>query len=327
MKYTAKSFLSAFVLSVAAVSCQSDGPTAPATEMDNSKISFSYGDRGRLIDDNTFTIFHVFGGYWDGPNQWALSYEPIFDGRKVTRVAGTYWDYENHEKWLEGRAYKFYAIGMETPELPANVKTRGQYVYNPETGVAKNYYPIVIDDITIDDTLQSDIVLAESDEIIGKAPGWNDVVALTFKHILANVRVVFVNRDAARPVTVSDVRIEHFYSRSSYGSYYSNGVPTVCWSPWPDSDSRRTSCLTLRFGGEGQCTLTDRAVTDSGFVIPFDYTGEYSTGMGSMWRVTLKYNVIEDGVTTEYSAKLDPLWEEGGAYAYNIYIGNPPTTQ
>ena len=274
----------------------------------------------RSFDATSFETFYVYGGYWSGSNPWALTYHQVFDGRRVDRYSTGQWDYDGHERWEEGETYKFYAIGIEGDRLPSGVTTHGFYIYDEVSGVGKMHYPLVISNLQVDDAFQGDIVYASTPEIVAQREGFNSIVQLQFRHILSRLEFVFSNA-SSEAVTLSDLRLEHFFSISSYEYYASGGG--LSWSPWPLADSRRTARLTLRFDGRTEATLApdEKLVSDEGFVIPFDYNSAYATGMGYAYDVALSFTVgYASGRRATQVITMRPLWEEGKSYKYSVQL-------
>jgi hypothetical protein len=316
-------YLPILLLTALCGACSDVLPTGPFEQDEINETSFIAFSNAvdaspdtRSLTDANFTSFYVYGGYWSGSG-WSQSWNSVFHGRRVDKNALGAWDYDNHERWQEGMHYKFYALGVEGGELPAGVTTNGFYVYDESVGVGRMHYPMVISRISVDDTFQHDLVYAESPEIVAQREGWNAPVALTFSHILSRIAFRFTLPEGA--VMLSDVHIDYFFSTSSY-EYFSGTVTKLSWSPYPDTESRKRSRLTLRFGGATEAALTSRTVTtDEAFVIPFDYTSAYATGMGLPWDVRLNYRIdYADGTHTSHSQNFRPVWEEGKSYVYTV---------
>lgn len=307
---------------VSALSACSDSPEVEKKTPAVIGFSNNLDNISRSLTDDSFHTFYVTGGYWNQINPWNTEYVQVFTARRVFQQSPTFWDYENHEPWLEGNYYKFYAIGVEgdDEQLSVDFSTKQTYIWNSEKGSGKMYYIPVISELTVDDSFQKDIVFAESDEILGLEQGANKPVQLAFKHILSRLSVTFeYTGESSDKVEVSDVKLTHFYNKSAYN--YLNNV-SVDWSPWPISEDRKTTELNFKFGDEYHATVKGQTETSEAFVIPFDYTNGYATGMGSVWRVTLSYTVTINGSQSTKSIEFDPTWVEGKAYNYTVQISN-----
>ena len=323
----ARHLLAAITVAAMLAACSDHDADAPRQQ---SMIGFSFaiadsgtdsGTDSRSLSDQNFETFYVTGGYWKQINPWNTEYVSLFDARRVWRQYGNNWDYLNHEPWIKGNWYKFYAIAVEgDDEALSSVKpeVRQTYVYDSTKGSGKNYWVPVINDLRVDDTFQRDILFAESDEVVGMAWGENSAVSLKFKHILSRVRITFeFPADGGDEAEVSDVTLVHFYNRSSYNQL--SGA-SVDWSPWPVSEDRKTSSLRFAFGGSSVTTVMGSVTSDEAFVIPYDYTSGYATGMGDAWRVQLRYDVTIGGVKTSHVSTFDPVWTAGTAYNYTIRL-------
>ena len=319
--------LSSFVLLAALLSLAACASNDVIEEQEGKKaqIGFSFSvedgnsDSRALTMDN-FDAFYVYGGYrtedqWGGVN---YDNQQIFNGREVSKVSDDYWDYQNHEYWVEGGIYKFYGYSLD------NTKSSKAKITTYWNG-SRTMYTLALDGYTCDNNNQKDLIYTESNEIVGLASGQNSRVQLVFRHLLSRISFKIVN-STSNPIQVDNFKVCKHYVTSNYGYHQvyvnnKNEVGTGWYSPadWSRSES---NSLTIKFGGKTNGTIkkNSSATSDYAYVIPYDYDAiSDKQSWNAVW-IDFKVTDQKTNVTTSYHSEIWPTWTEGGVQNYNIEI-------
>lgn len=265
-------------------------------------------------DGGNFSKFFVYGYYTQptAPNNPVS----VFDGEEVT-LAGGVWGYTNTRYWVPDATYRFYAYSCQnaTPSgAEAGLNLEGETLQQRAlklTGYTTHSH--------------HDLIFATNDGgIVGKEKD-NSKVALTFKHILSKINVVFDSEFApGYDIEVKSVSIQNIYDKANYNPY---GTPTT-WSSATRTSADETNPTRIALAliqGKNTASAADpndenseeiKAVTVDGYVIPH----EYSTSL-----VKLVFTIdVKQGDDVMFSRTLtgqwSPKWEEGKAYTYNVKI-------
>ena len=246
------------------------------------------------VTNNNLKAFYVFGDY-QNTDTWV----DVFDNTKVTGSgggSGSEWTPEQTAYWLDGKTYKFgaYANGAEGTSLEGAS-------FSAETGT-----------LTF-----KDYVVGENDLIAAIPASVNvgDPVALTFSHMLSQVKFTFTNEDAdTYTMKISDIKIESAVTTCT-GTYTNNGGAS-----WNDGTPNGTYDFGTLDNIAGTTGTTDL------LVIPQDnanlyvtFTATFTDGSGSEtpiaegdFKASLKYTANGTGT--------DNLWTPGYKYNYTATI-------
>lgn len=266
-------------------------------------------------ESGNFNKFYVYS-YYTQPDA-TNNPVSVFDGEEVTLNNGA-WGYENTRYWVPGATYRFYAYSCQNA-TPENAEAG----LNLEGGT-KEQRALKITGYTTHS--HHDLVFATNDGgIVGeeKEKG-NSKVALTFKHILTKINVVFDSEFApGYDIEVSNVSVQNIYDKANYNPY---GTPTWSSATRTSTDATNPTKIALALlTGKNIASAADptdaasvevEAITEDGYVIPH----EYSTSL-----VKLVFTInVKQGNDVMFSRTLtgqwSPNWDEGKAYTYNVKI-------
>lgn len=265
-------------------------------------------------EGGNFNKFYVYSYYTQptAPNNPVN----VFDGEEVT-LNGDAWGYVNTRYWVPGATYRFYAYSCQ------NATPAGAEAGMNLEGETLQQRALKITGYTTH--IHHDLIFATNDGgIVGKEKDQNAKVALTFKHILSKINVVFDSEFApGYDIVVRNVSIQNIYDKANYNPY---GTPTWSGATRTSTDETNPTKIELALiTGENVASAADpneedseevKAKTVDGYVIPH----EYSTSL-----VKLVFTIdVKQGNDVMFSRTLtgqwSPNWEEGKAYTYNVTI-------
>ena len=249
------------------------------------------------VTDNNLTEFYVFGNY-----QNEQSWVDVFDNTQVTETtvgASSEWTPAQTAYWLDGKIYKFgaYANG-NGGKLESGVS------FDPETETLKfeNY------DVTAEGT--GDLIAAVPAFVTPKQP-----VALTFNHMLSQVKFTFTNEDAdTYTMKISDIKIESAVTTCT-GTYTNNGGAS--WNDGTPNGTYDFGTLDNIAGTTGTTDLLVIPQNNANLYVTFtatftdDSDSETPIAEGN-FKASLKYTANGTGT--------DNLWTPGYKYNYTATI-------
>ncbi len=250
------------------------------------------------VTNDNLTAFYVFGDYQNG-EAWV----DVFDNTKVTGStvgSRSEWTPEQTAYWLENKTYKFgaYANG-NGGKLESGVS------FDPATETLKfeNY------DVTAEGT--GDLIAA-----IPASVNVGDPVALTFSHMLSQVKFTFTNEDAdTYTMKISDIKIESAVTTCT-GTYTNTGGAS--WNGGTANGTYDFGTLDNIAGTTGTTDLL--VIPQSNESLNVTFTATFTDDSGSEtpiakgdFKASLKY-IAADGKGT------NNMWTPGYRYNYTATI-------
>lgn len=223
--------------------------------------------------------FSVYGGY--------ETVTDVFENTVVTSKDGTKWTYSPMRYWVDGQFYKFAAFA------PATAVGTKKFNYDDGHLDITNY--------VADINAPVDLVYAET-TATGKASA-NDIVSLSFGHIMSWVKIVFLNNFGNDvKVQVTDVDITGVKSTANY-------TDKVWSAPETDADFRPVSLTETTENGNKQ-TVDFIAIpqTIGTFKITFKLTVKDANGA-----------ILADAVAKTATLN-SQAWSENNIYTYTATL-------
>lgn len=223
--------------------------------------------------------FSVYGGY--------ATVTDVFENTVVTSKDGTNWIYSPMRYWVDGQSYKFAAFA---PATAGGTKT-----FNYDDG------HLDIANYVADINAPVDLVYAEA-TATGKTSS-NDVVSLSFEHIMSWVKIVFLNNFGNDvKVQVTDVDIMGVKSTANY-------TDKVWSAPETDADFTPVSLTETTENGNKQ-TVDFIAIpqTVGTFTITFKLTVKDANGA-----------VLADAITKTATLS-SQAWSANNIYTYTATL-------
>lgn len=332
-------FLAAGALALTA--CTSEDVVDDVATSSRNAIQFenvvSKLTRADVEDLNTGTLgqFNVFG-FYTMPGQPLHAHE-IFNHIPVTKSGGS-WSYKGDIKyWIPGATYYFYAYSCGSSDLKEG---KGSFTIDMETGEkqAKDRQ-LEITGYICDYTHQHDLLFAS--ETGYEAQTTNGAVAFDFQHILTKIYARFTNTFSPEyEVVIKKVTVDNICNQGDYSftTGWKNvgrrsGQPLVYLvNPTGDGGVTADAALRLRNekvvdndNNEKQKTVDSMAA----YVLPYKYAGSDDEWAYINITIDVVYKdknkpandpgdiVIPD---KRLSARLNPIWEKGHTYVYNIEL-------
>jgi hypothetical protein len=270
----------------------------------------------RALDMTTFNTFYVYGSYrttnWDNNN--------IFNGKQVSKIADNTWDYENHQYWKEGAYYQFSAFSADNDDT---INGKAGIINYWSNSKSRNVYTLGLTDFVCDENNQRDVIYAVTDEILGLSKGRNEIVSLTFQHILSRVKISFTNQ-TSNTLTFKNIKISNYYTKGQYSTHaiYTNGK-SIDGAEWYNLEAGSRSSAIINFKVNKAATADvakgKSCTTDAIYVLPYNYssTDKYD------WNAVKLYFETTDkttGETNAYSSNFWPNWKQGYLQTYKIVI-------
>ena len=244
------------------------------------------------VTNDNLTAFYVFGDYQNGED-WV----DVFDNTQVTGTkvaAGSEWTPAQTAYWLDGKNYKFgaYANGVAGTSLEGAS-------FNAAAGT-----------LTF-----KDYVVGENDLIAAiQAPvNVGNPVALTFSHMLSQVKFTFTNEDAdTYTMKISDIKIENAITTCT-GTY--NG--TASWTGGTANGTYNFTELADIAGTTGTTDLLVIPQNNANLYVTFtatftDDSGSETPIAEGNFKASLKYTANGTGT--------DNSWTPGYRYNYTATI-------
>ena len=340
-----KQFFYLAVSALAFTACTSEDLVEDATVNQNA-ISFENVvnklSRADEITSGNLSQFNVFG-FYTVPGDDYSAYE-IFDDVLVKRN-GVDWEYKSDDQelryWLKGNRYYFYAYNCgNAAKLSTQYGTFSLNMNNKDNLTAAERV-LIINNYVCDNTHQHDLIYASNvggekyDGILAQETA-NAAVALQFKHILSKVNARFISKFPSeytaviKNVAIQNIRnIGNYHPVSGWQNVHrseSDGVvdvPLISLSTTiKDVDGKDTNIsVTNGVDNKGQQLAV---YTDTGFVLPFGYSGNEEEGQPSTQvYLTFDIEVLNQGnivYTKSLKAKLNPTWQPGYFYTYNVEL-------
>jgi len=284
----------------------------------SSAIGFNtlVSKNSRAIDDATFTSFKVYGAYSKVDHS---GYTQLFDGVTV-RKEGSAWTYDSPRYWIPKAEYTFAAYACEADNILPGSDARANYVVGNDA-----YYELNLAGVHIDGKNQKDIVYAKTGSITGQETGQNEVVALSFNHILSRIKFKFVSRfPPGYIITVKNVKVRHMCNTGTFKGKemkwdmvtHTENVPDITLFPG-DTDGVEIYEVGTKIDGS---ITTEAQIAESGwcFVIPYSYT---TADVGIVFAIEVK-DETEQSILGKpnVNAVWKPNWEYGKSYAYTVNI-------
>lgn len=251
---------------------------------------------GTTLPDGS--LFKVWGGY-DGNN--------VFDGREVKKTASGC-TYTGTEYWVPGKTYNFHAV--YPAELPAGATLT---VAGDGTVSVSKFDCSATGDKAVDLMTASAPDDIKADEIIAS----QNLVGLTFSHLLSHISFVFDNKLTGYAAEVTDIS----FSIQVKGNYNSSTEP----SPWTTLNLGAITLYPAADPAAAPLTVANgsKATSDPALVIP-----QNNTGVNVTFTVTIREIIDEDtGSTmtvvkrfTSPLATTDGEWEMGQRYEYKATL-------
>lgn len=251
---------------------------------------------GNTLPDGS--LFKVWGGY-DGNN--------VFDGREVKKTASGC-TYTGTEYWVPGKTYNFHAV--YPAELPAGATLT---VAGDGTVSVSKFDCSATGDKAVDLMTASAPDDIKADEIIAS----QNLVGLTFSHLLSHISFVFDNKLTGYAAEVTDIS----FSIQVKGNYNSSTEP----SPWTTLNLGAITLYPAADPAAAPLTVANgsKATSDPALVIP-----QNNTGVNVTFTVTIREIIDEDtGSTmtvvkrfTSPLATTDGEWEMGQRYEYKATL-------
>lgn len=298
--------------------------------------------RAEDITGDNLTQFNVFGFYVNPLDEYS-AYE-IFDDVLVKFKNGA-WTYEETlgelRYWLNGNKYYFYAYNCGNAEkLGSEYGTFTLDMDNKKNLTAAERV-LIINNYRCDYMHQHDLIYASNVggnnyEGIEALESGNSNVALQFKHILSKVNASFTSKFPAEyTIFIKNVSLQNI---RNYGNYH----PVTQWQSVVRQGERPYINLsTATTDEEGNPTnisvvngLDDKkrqlkAVTETGFVIPWGYQGDAPEAeVDNKVYLTFDIEVRNQGkvvLTKSLKAILNPTWLPGYFYTYNVELSGSST--
>lgn len=273
------------------------------------------------LDEGNLLQFHVFG-FYTAPDEPTHAHA-IFKHVPVNKSGGI-WSYNTKEygepHWIPNATYYFYAYSCGSSVLQ---KEYGSLNVDMEAAERT----LEIQRYTSDSKHQHDLVFASFTDY--KAGATNEAVPFEFKHILSKLKARFTNTfSGEHEVVIKSVTVDDICNIGDYD--FQTG--------WQDVDRKKNEQpLVYLLNASGQ-DAPDTPITVvsknnpngdknklvgesmAAFVIPNDYTSQSAEKV--YLNVTIDVKLGSDILIQgkKLRATLNPKWEEGCYYIYNIEL-------
>lgn len=323
----AKRFLFLAVGALALTACTSSDVTEDIASTRNA-IRFenvvSKPTRGDVteMDINSLTLFNVYG-FYTMPTEPTHAHA-VFKRVPVSKSTGS-WSYasEYERFWVPGATYYFYAYSCNNSDVDENF---GRFNVDMETGnKAASERTLEIKGYQCDTGHQHDLVFAKYSCEAGTT---NGPVAFQFNHILSKVKARFTNSFSGEyDIVIKKVTIDDICNVGDYS--FQTG-----WQDVDRKDGQKPFVYLLNAMGQNapdaSITIASKykpnpsdddnlyGDTFDAVVIPNDYTSLSAEKVYLNVTIDVMYgnDVIIPSKTLK--ATLNPKWEEGCSYIYNI---------
>lgn len=286
--------------------CSQSEIIGEAPEAQTGKIGFaSHINKGtRALTTDNFTKFFVYGSYQMPNSETNIQ---IFNGTEVNKSENA-WTYTDARYWVDKAIYRFAAYAIDDNVLPTG--TNANFNSNKDLNI-----------IGFNCKDQKDLIYAKNENIVGKVEG-NSTVNMQFNHILSRVKFQINNSfPEGYNIRIDDFKLINI---RNIGNYYG---ATASWLNANGTDYKEPQRnpdqleIELDYDGEDNADAQKNVTTNFAYVIPFNYT---------VANVKISFHVFvthkeSDGSNTAIfdktlTAALQPKWEIGHQYRYNINI-------
>lgn len=308
-------------------------------DVSTSPITFrnvvSKPSRATDVTSGNMEQFNVFGFYTMPGNENHA--HAVFTNTPVkTSDSGATWYYEDATRyWVIGATYYFYAYSCgsvsELKEKYGKFSVDMENDANDGEGLPASQRVLKITDYICNNAHQHDLVFASNTKITPTA-GYRDDVSLDFKHILTKVQARFTNTFSSEyKVVVKDVQFRNICNTGDYD--FTQGWKDVRRAE--SAEINKTVSLMDAIANEpvkesNYITIENKKVDDkqvygeskTAFVLPKNYSDNSNDDVTLYVVIDVMYNddaIISNKVLT---ATLEPVWESGKYYIYNIEL-NP----
>ncbi len=290
---------SLFMLGVAVAALSSCSQSEILEVAEGRAIGFS-----SFVNNNTRAAITEIAGTDDLTEYYVYGYHtdniPVFENVKVTTNGTEYTAY-----WEQRKTYNFAAYSDGNSKIDSDIS----FSSTEDKLTISNYTP----------DNSKDLVAAIAEELTCNDPSTQGKVALTFKHLLSQVKFTFTNTDSrSYTMKISDIQIANAINTAKVeftgtgsaatpewsGSQTGSGVVAYQFDDLNDiaaDGTHETECLVIPQSNENlQVTFTatfwDKASTEEDpirtgkFVASLKYTGSISGTTANEWTAGFRYN-------------------------------------
>lgn len=273
------------------------------------------------ITTGSLTGFKVFGYYIVPGSNDEVSHTVFYDV-PVTKPNGV-WSYEDkyEQHWFSGGKYYFYAYSC------GNVMDVDDALFGTfNVKMESNPRELEINNYISDYRHQHDFIFAKN---YYEAEDVNGPVSFAFKHVLSKLQAKFTNTFPGEyDVVIKQITVDNIRNTGDFDFTYNwQDVDRADYAqPFvyllnANGDSPEDASIFLQSqNNEDALEANKIGVSQQAYVIPFDYTALSSDKVyiNIIIDVMLGDNVIIKGQPLK--ATLNPKWEEGHTYIYNIEL-------
>lgn len=290
---------SLFMLGVAVAALSSCSQSEILEVAEGRAIGFS-----SFVNNNTRAAITEIAGTDDLTEYYVYGYHtdniPVFENVKVNTNGTEYTAY-----WEQGKTYNFAAYSDGNSKIDSDIS----FSSTEDKLTISNYTP----------DNSKDLVAAIAEELTCNDPSTQGKVALTFKHLLSQVKFTFTNTDSrSYTMKISDIQIANAINTAKVeftgtgsaatpewsGSQTGSGVVAYQFDDLNDiaaDGTHETECLVIPQSNENlQVTFTatfwDKASAEEDpictgkFVASLKYTGSISGTTANEWTAGFRYN-------------------------------------
>ena len=294
-------FLPALLLAGFAVSC-TDTDVLP----DAGTPSIDFGTpaltRGVVTSDADMDVFDVWGWYKPTEGSETATDTQVFNATPVTKK-GNSWKYDNPQRWLLGKTYRFYAV---YPSSGATNKGYESASYDKDGNLAITNF---------DCTKGVDLMTASREGCVA-----DDMVAdvtpveFTFQHLLARVEFVVKRHSASVGITNFSPSVN---SAKLYGMYATGDFDATGWELPGNNVGNRTDVNNPLVSMNDSKSVNNDPVTLLDVMLcPQTIEREFNFSIGFRTTDTGSYTNQTINLTTINLTK----WEAGKHYRYTFTI-------
>jgi hypothetical protein len=303
----------------------------------------------RAVTSDNLSKFYTFGGHVKSGASGMSAADVDFYDIEVSKSSDGTWLYatESYRYWVTDAIYNFYAYSCDNGRIPEGKGKANFYDFDTDYTVVGNsgnlignctthgyHYlaALTITDYICDATNQADLVYASQSyfnngEIKGLASS-NPKVALTFQHLLSQIRVTFKTEgiNSYYTTTISDVSIDGFYNKADYKPGQldiTDLTDTLSQLTWRGHSTDGNPVFNPKFNDTTNPFPISTTQINSGFlyVIPATYPSTKQVTIHFTAKLSDKNHDPEEVITTKkLKATFTPAWQAGHSYSYNFVV-------
>lgn len=248
--------------------------------------------------------------------------QPVFNNLLVEKI-GSVWTYDEDETryWIPGAAYSFYAYSCGTV-VDVDTETFGEF----QIDMTSPTRVLQINNFLCDNRHQHDFIFARYNVTAGDT---NTPVAFNFKHTLSKLTAKFTNTFPSEyQVVIKSVTVNNIRNTGNFDfdndwkdvDRVAGEQPFVYLLNADGTGAEDTAIMLESTKNEDANKENLTGTSQSAYVLPFAYTKTSADNVYLNITIDLMLGTEYVMKGKQLVATLNPNWEEGHSYTYNIEL-------